>query len=839
MGAITDRSITEKKTNCFHCGEDCGTDDIRVGEKLFCCEGCKMVFQLLDRKGLCDYYQLNERSGVNRRTPVREDKFAFLDDKIIAGRLIVFQNEAETHASFYLPQIHCSSCLYLLENLNQLHPGVGSSRLDFGAKEIFIIFDHRSISLRKLAELLTSIGYEPYISLRDLGQSPKLVSKKMIYQLGIAGFCFANIMLLSFPEYLGLDGSEKSLQTVFRALNLLLSLPVFFYSAQPFFIAAWKGIRHKFMNIDGPIALAIIITFSRSVYEVLSGTGPGYFDSMSGIVFFMLAGRVLQDRTYRQLSFDRDYTAYFPVAVTVIQEDKALSIKKEISTSLPDIRCDDTLRIHNGELIPADGILTRGKALIDYSFVTGESFPVLKETGEIVYAGGRQTGAVIEIMVVKEVAQSYLTQLWNRQNKDHPSLNKEGSGNGFNNSSDSNSFVHLLSRNFTFIVLAIAAGAAGYWGVHDPAKIGNAVTAVLIIACPCALLLSSTFTNGNILTILSRNRFYLRNAQVIEHIAAASHIVFDKTGTLTQSGQQDLSYKGTPLTEEEQRALSLLASQSTHPLSRALARHLEMTQQNYVDRNGKKEELDENGNGNSFTGFREVPGKGLEGSVNDVKLAIGSLSFVTGNNKAQDNFGTGMYISRDGILLGHFSIANHYREGIFDMLRTLRPGQSLSVLSGDNAQERPYLEKVLGQDTSLLFNQAPENKSAYIRQLQGLGGKVMMIGDGLNDAGALQQSDIGIALAENSNHFTPASDAILEAGQLFLLPKFIRLCRVNRRVIVASFILSILYNLIGLFFAVQGNLSPLIAAVLMPASSLSILLLTYGSSKLLAKRLGL
>ncbi|MHA4808606.1 heavy metal translocating P-type ATPase [Flavitalea flava] len=821
-------TITEKKTGCFHCGENCGTDDFRVGENLFCCEGCKMVFQLLDRKGLCDYYQLNERSGINRRIPVRKDKFAFLHDEKIAGRLIIFHNEAETHVTFYLPQIHCSSCLYLLENLPQLHQGVLSSRMDFTAKEIFIIFDHRLISLRELAELLTSLGYEPYISLRDLGQAPPVVSKKIIYQLGIAGFCFANIMLLSFPEYLGLDGSERSLQTLFRYLNFSLSLPVFFYSAQPFFISSWKGIRHKFMNIDGPIALAILITFCRSVYEVFSGTGPGYFDSMTGIVFLMLAGRVLQDKTYRQLAFDRDYTAYFPIAVSVLKEDKISSIHKEIPTSLPDIRCGDTLRIHNGELIPADGILTRGKALIDYSFVTGESIPVIKNTGEIVYAGGKQTGEVIEILVVKEVVQSYLTQLWNRKDKDQPSIDTEGSANSLTDSSGKNSFVHLLSRNFTFIVLAIAAAAVLYWGFHDPAKIGNAVTAILIIACPCALLLSSTFTNGNMLTILSRNRFYLRNAQIIERIADVSHIVFDKTGTLTQNGQQEMVYKGTPLTREEQSGLALLTSQSTHPLSRALAQHLEWAQKNNPER--KRFDL---------MGFLEVPGKGLEGSVNGIKLAIGSRSYVTGNKQGQDNFGTGVYISRDRILLGHFSIANHYREGIFEMLRSLRPGQSVSVLSGDNANERPYLEKLLGRDTNLLFNQTPKNKSDYIRQLQGTGRKVMMIGDGLNDAGALQESDIGIALSDNTNHFTPASDAILEAGQLFLLPKFIRLCVANKRIIIASFIVSILYNLIGLFFAVQGNLSPLIAALLMPASSLSILLVAYGSSKLMAKHLRL
>ncbi|MEJ0105961.1 MAG: hypothetical protein WDO19_26920 [Bacteroidota bacterium] len=208
----------------------------------------------------------------------------------------------------------------------------------------------------------------------------------MVFQLGIAGFCFGNIMLMSFPEYLGIDAAETGLRSIFRWINLGLALPVLLYSALPFYLSAWKSLKHKFLNIDAPIALAVIITFIRSVYEVTSGRGGGYFDSMTGIVFFMLAGRILQDKTYRQLSFERDYTSYFPISVSVLKDEK------EIPTVLPDIKPGNTMLIHNEELIPADGILTRGKAFIDYSFVTGESLPVLKETGELVYAGGKQTG---------------------------------------------------------------------------------------------------------------------------------------------------------------------------------------------------------------------------------------------------------------------------------------------------------------------------------------------------------------------------------------------------------------------------------------------------------------
>lgn len=795
------RTSTDKKIQCYHCGEDCNTIDIKAGDKHFCCQGCKTVYNLLSENNLCEYYQLNERPGANLRQKARSDKFAFLEDVAIQKRLLQFANDTETHVVFYLPQIHCSSCLYLLENLHRLEPHIVSATVDFPRKEVTVIYQHPHISMRQVAELLTEIGYEPYISLNDLGNKKPDFPKTMIYQLGVAGFCFANIMLMSFPEYLGLDGADKNLQGAFRILNIVLALPVLLYAAQPFFISAWKGLRHRFLNIDAPIALAIVLTFCRSMYEVLNGMSAGYFDSMTGIVFFMLVGRVLQQKTYRQLSFDRDYTAYFPIAVTVVDK------QGERQVALPDIKVNDTLLLHHGELIPADGILTRGKALIDYSFVTGESLPVVKEMGEIVYAGGRQTGGNIEILTIKEVAQSYLTQLWNKGNE------KEGKP-------EQHSFADAISRYFTWVVLGLAAVGAFYWSFSDSHRAWNVITTVLIVACPCALLLGNTFTNGNILRILGRNKLYLRNAQTIEEIAAINHIVFDKTGTLTSAQGQQVNFVGhEALTQQQANIIASLAAQSSHPLSKAVAAYL-----------GSNKSL-------SVNGFAEVTGQGIEGFVKGELVCLGSASFVL--NKQEADGATRVHVAIENRFLGYFAFGNQYREALAPLALTLNRQFELSVISGDADAEREKLQQLLGKRAKLFFRQQPHQKLQYVQQLQQKGKHVMMIGDGLNDAVALRQSDVGVAIAEDTNHFTPASDAILDAGQLGKLPAFIKLCRANKQIVVASFILSLVYNIIGLFFALQGTLSPLVAAVLMPASSISILLLTFGSSSWVAKRLGL
>lgn len=794
-------SSVEKKSTCYHCGEPAGGSPVAFDEKVFCCAGCKTVYSILNKNGLCDYYTLNDAPGQSRKTALRPEKFAFLEDADIATQLISYREGGHVQVSFYLPQMHCSSCLWLLENLHQINDGIGSSRVDFAHKDVTILFEEEKITLKKVAELLAEIGYEPHISLNELNKKPrKYYNRQRLYRLGVSGFCLGNIMMLAFPEYLSLvnDPEQMRLTPWFRYLNLTLALPVFFYSAQEFFVQGWKGLRKGFLNIDAPIALAILITFLRSVFEVVTETGGGYFDSMAGIVFFMLIGRVLQEKTQQSLTFDRDYTSYFPVAVN------KLIAGKEVPAALPTLRSGDTVVIHNHEIIPADGMLLKGQAAIDYSFVTGESVPVSKNISELIYAGGRQMGGKIELLLVKDVSQSYLTSLWNK-------ASQTGS------EEDTTSFLHPLARYFTAILFTLTTTAGLYWWWNNPALIWPVVTAMLIVACPCALLLSATFTNGHVVRALDSAGMYLRNYSILEKMLPVTHIVFDKTGTITTNNQFEISYSGEDLSEEDSVLLASVLSQSQHPLSKAVFRWLQAKAEPVTD-------------------FKEIPGKGIEAWYREHHIKIGHPDFVWGHNPLKIK-GSIVAFRIDHIKQGVFILKNNYRPGLKEELKNLSGLYCISIVSGDNDAELETLREITGKHADLRFNQSPHDKLAYVQQLQASGAKVLMVGDGLNDAAALSQSDVGIAVTDNVNNFSPACDAILEAGNLHNLHGYFQLASLGRKVIYFSFVISILYNIIGLSFAASGLLTPLVAAILMPASSISILIITWAGVWFSATRL--
>ena len=785
------------KETCYHCGLDCPNKNLHIEDKYFCCNGCKTVYEILNQNELGCYYDFEQNPGT---IPTEiKGKFNYLDNLDIAEKLLEFNDGETSVVSFYAPSMHCSSCIWVLENLSKLHSGIVASSVNFPKKEIRITFKNEKTTLKKVVELITSIGYEPYISLEDAESGKHKSDKTLIYQIAIAGFSFGNVMLLSFPEYFQDNGFWlDKYKFLFRILMFLFSVPVLVYSAKDYFISAYKGLKHKMLNIDVPIVMGILVLFIRSTIEIAFDLGAGFFDSLTGLVFFLLLGRVFQQKTYNYLSFERDYKSYFPIAVTKIEKGNESSIE------VFKIKKGDRLLIRNEELIPVDGILISGNANIDYSFVTGESVPVSKKSGDKLFAGGKQLSGAIEMDVLQSVQQSYLTQLWSND-----AFKKEGE-NGIKNLIDS------LSKYFTYVILMIAFLAGVYWFFNDQSLIFHVVSSVLIIACPCALALSAPFALGNMLRIFGRGKFYLKNADGIEQAAKIDTVIFDKTGTITTNKNATIIFEGEDLSDKEKQCIRNLIRSSNHPLNRMLYDSLPLS---------KEMETSD---------FKETLGKGIQGEIDKEQYILGSASFLGVKKKTINE--TSIYVSINGQVKGRFIFKNSYRKGLKDVFNSLSTDYDLVILSGDNKGEQAFLETILPKGTVYAFNQKPEDKLEFIKKLQNTGKHVLMIGDGLNDAGALAQSNFGIAISENTNVFSPACDAILDAKKFSSLPKFLNLTKKTLRIIKASFVLSFLYNIIGMYFAVRGELSPIIAAILMPLSSISVVVFVTLLTNIIARK---
>lgn len=811
---LTATSITNNqpttKTNCYHCGEHCDHQDIHIEEKIFCCDGCKMVFEILNENDLCTYYNLeNNKADISLKSGKDVSDYEVLEDIDVQKRLIDFENDEIVKATFYMPQIHCTACIWLLENLYKLHPGVAQSKVNFLKKETYITYRKADTTLRDIVRLLASIGYAPEINLKDLDEdNPKRskASKTFIYKLGVAGFAFGNIMLLSFPEYLGLNKTiDGDFARFFSYLNIVLALPVLFYSATEYYQSAWLSLKQKRPNIDIPIALGISVLFLRSIFEILSQTGAGYLDSMAGLVFFLLIGKWFQRKTYDTITFERDYKSYFPISAT------RRNASNEVQTvALTKLEKGDTIIVKNQELIPSDAMLIKGRANIDYSFVTGEAEPIRKKIGETIYAGGRQIGEAVEVTLTKKVSQSYLTQLWNDEAFTKPS-------------SDFNLMIDKVGKVFTIAILIIAAITGIYWLINDSSLAMNAFTAVLIIACPCAIALNIPFALGNALRILGKNKFYIKNTDVLERMQNITNIVFDKTGTLTSTSKNQLIYEGTTLTNYEQHIVRTIVQQSSHPISQEISQYFQQQQQQQDQNNLKVDD------------FQETIGQGIAAIIDGNRVRIGSEGFIF-NMEISNSRGT--FIEINNQIKGYFTIKNTYRSGIEKLIIDLQNRFNLSLLSGDNDRERGNLSTMF-LPQQLHFNKKPEDKLMYIKDMQTNDKKVMMLGDGLNDAGALKQSEVGIAVSENLNQFSPACDAILDATELSKLSLFINYVKRSMTLVRIGFVLSLIYNVIGLSFAVQGLLEPVIAAILMPLSSVTVVVFGMVSTSLLARRMKL
>ncbi|MCU0328377.1 MAG: heavy metal translocating P-type ATPase metal-binding domain-containing protein [Chitinophagales bacterium] len=771
---------------CYHC-QRLSKAQILFDEKYFCCQGCISVYQILKQHDLCSFYEFEDKSRIIPEEQSRLDRFAYLDHPDIQAKLISFKDTTTTWVRFYVPKIHCSSCLWLISHLHRINPNVVSSQVNFPKKEVLIKFITDKITLREVVELMSSVGYEPLISQHKYSEDQRyILDKEIYYALGISGFVFANVMTYSFADYASFSGvSQVLLAKTFSYLSVFLASVSLIFAARPFYVSAYTALRHRYINIDFPVVLALLVTYLRSIYEIFLYKGSGYLDSMTGVIFFLLVGRWLKNRTYQYISFDRDFRSFFPMSAIRMTE------KGEEAIPVEQINPKDRLILYSGDVLPVDAILSRGPALIDYSFVNGESQPNAIEIGGLIYAGGKEIKSQIEVIATESFTNSRMNYLWT-QSKTEATQTQDK--------------LDILANWLTYFVVGLGLISFLYWWNKGEIYRGfSALTSVLIVACPCALLLAHYFAHGYVLMRLSRLKIFFRNDQILERLTQIRQIAFDKTGTLTQTYAETLSYRGEELDEATLLAVKSICRRSKHILSQSIVSYL-----SYIS--GEMSVID----------FVEHPSLGLEATIGGHRYKIGSARFMDIEEKGKQ---TRVYIAKNGNLLGNFEFLVDFREGIPELLRHLRPKYAIWLISGDHdgsAQAfSPYFEA-----SHMHFFQSIEDKKKKIQDLNAQF-KTAMIGDGLNDAAAFEQSHVAIAVSENAHFFTPAADIILSSDALKSLDKLIEIALTTKKIVYLCFVISLIYNVIGLYYALSGTLKPVIAAILMPMSTLTIVLITY------------
>jgi Cu+-exporting ATPase len=744
---------------------------------------------------MCAYYDFDGASGVSQRT-ARRDRSVYdvLLDPATASRFIDFRSGRRARARFSLPGMHCASCVWLLEQLSRFDPGILASRVDLLRKTIEVEFDESRTDLRAIAILLSSVGYEPLLTIEGserLREAERREANRRIYlRLGVAGFAAGNVMMISIARYLaGEGGMEPTLMRLFDFLSIGLSLPVYLYSASPWLTSAIGSLRRRVINLDVPVALGITVLFVRSVVDIVSGAGEGFLDSFAGLVFFLLIGRLFQQRAFDAVSFDRTVRSFFPHSVR--REARGT----EDVVPIDSIGVGDVMVIRNGEVIPADAVLMSATGYVDYSFVTGESVPVECTSGSMIYAGGKVVGTSMRLTATRPASQSYLASLWERTATRTPRT----------------SYMHLsdrFGRWFTLGALLLATSGAMFW-LPDVTTAVNVFTAVLIIACPCALTLAAPITLGTAMGVLGRFGMYVKNIGVLLELRRVTAIVFDKTGTLT-TGRHEVTYTGRPLTDDDREAVRAIAAQSTHPISRSIA---------------GSEPVRVNAEVTS-----EDPGHGIRGVAGGRSIIIGSRAYMDVLlNDAPTHDGT--YVAIDGAIAGRFDVHTEVRPNVPSMIGVLRARQiPVSLVTGDTERDEEVLRSLFPPD-SMIFRATPEEKVSAVEQKR-RSDVVLMIGDGLNDVSAMAVADVSIAVTDDTSTLAPASDMVMPARRLPDLPNLLTYTADLTRVINTSLWFTMAYNVLGIGLALAGLLTPVITAVMMPVSSL----LVVGMSVLGARR---
>ena len=770
----------------------------------FCCSGCRIAYEVIHDHGLDRYYDIRARVDAPQQPATSSGKaFAEFDDPAFHKLYCPRDASGRATVELYLEGVHCAACIWLVEKLTVVMPGVAEVRLDFGRSLASVTWDPETTDLSQVARFLDSIGYTPHpfrgVEARDLARREE---RGLLIRIAVAGAVAGNVMLIAFALYGGhFHGITDEYRTLFRWVSFALAAPSVAWCAAVFYRGAWGAVRTRTLHMDLPIAIGILAGFVQGAVNTLRGSGEIYFDSVTALIFFLLVGRFLQRRQQRAAASSTELMfSLAPSTARLVEADgvREVPIEALIPGSLVEVRAGDS--------VPADGVVIDGASTLDRSLLTGESLPEAVTSGDPVHAGTVNLSGRLSIEVRSTGEDTRVGRLMR--------LVEEGA--------QRRAPVVLLADRisgwFVAIVLALAAITVVVWMRLDPTHAVQHAVALLIVSCPCALGLATPLAVSAAIGRAARKKILIKGGDALENLARPGRMILDKTGTLTEGRLAVIGWWGD---ESVKGMVAALERHSSHPVARALAGAFD----------AGPEIPDE---------VQEISGAGISGFFGERRVMAASSGHAIGvlgglpeaAAAAVDGFaGDGLspvVVAVDGEAVAVAGIGDPLRSDTADSLASIRArGWELEILSGDHPLVVQSVAREVGLDAESARGGAnPEQKLEAVRQASGEG-TVAMVGDGVNDAAALAAATVGIGVHGGAEAVLAAADVFLGSPGLSPVVDLLRGARRTLGVIRRNLVFSLLYNIVAVSFAITGHMSPLLAAILMPLSSMTVVLSSY------------
>ena len=778
--------------NCLHCGQA-----LKKGETRFCCSGCEMVWNILHEKGLNRYYEI-KGSQLNTPVELEDDTFDYLETESFRQKWVKSTREGHYESVFFLKGIQCAACIWLIEKVLGQTSGVIDFQLFMGTGKLKLVFTE-AVNLRRLARELASMGYRLGLQAGSEAEDQKRRQTE-VFRLGIAGALAGNLMMFSIPLYTG--GDQSSLAPMFALINFVLSLPVLTFAALPFIRKAWSSARRGLFHLDIPIVLGILGGETLSIHNLMTGDYSGiYFDSIGMLVFFLLAGRFVQSRSVEHATEQcKKLMSEMPELTEARRGETWVRIVSE------EVKPGDHLRLTSGEVLAVDGKVLSEVSIWNMQVVSGESLPQRLIKGEVVPGGSINMGGLVEVEARSDVHGGSLSQLEMDANRQ----------------AISNDEVHnsRLAALFTFTTLFLAVFGVYIWWPQGPVAAFKVALTLFVVACPCALALARPTAEAFGILRASELGVWIKNSRFFSRMNDIRHVVFDKTGVLTHGEPEIVArhdFQDNQVWLES--AVCALESHSDHPVATLLSRSFSK------EGSWSKKKID-------VTQVEVLPGRGIKGVVQGTRIWIGSFEafFEVFEKSVDANLVTDplgwdqnlVAVAQDGELALLLGLKDRVRDDVAPLVAWLiEQGFSLSILSGDR-QEVVDALIVNNPDVVGIGGMKPHDKLHEVLRVN-KSRPVLMVGDGLNDMGALAAAHIGIAAGKAAPAALRYSDAVIHVSGIGVLKQIIQLAKSVKKAIVFNIAVSLGYNAFSFYLALSGKIGPLVAAVLMPLSSLSVI----------------